>query len=194
MSRSHARIRWWHIAVPLALVVLLDVYELAFTIPALADIANAPIFDMRVAGYTQAEAVAYLTALGAEGRWFYLSRHVPADIALALVEAVAITLIILRVTRPGARFALPVPTPWRGAMLAAPVSMLSFDLAENAFVAHMLLTAAPGPTQVAMASTLTQAKWVAMSLAIALAIVLPASAWLRGRKTAPAHPQQASPR
>jgi len=194
MSRSHARIRWWHIAVPLALVVLLDVYELAFTIPALADIANAPIFDMRVAGYTQAEAVAYLTALGAEGRWFYLSRHVPADIALALVEAVAITLIILRVTRPGARFALPVPTPWRGAMLAAPVSMLLFDLAENAFAAHMLLTAAPGPTQVAMASTLTQAKWVAMSLAIALAIVLPASAWLRGRKTAPAHPQQASPR
>jgi len=194
MSRSHARIRWWHIAVPLALVVLLDVYELAFTIPALADIANAPIFDMRVAGYTQAEAVAYLTALGAEGRWFYLSRHVPADTALALVEAVAITLIILRVTRPGARFALPVPTPWRGAMLAAPVSMLLFDLAENAFAAHMLLTAAPGPTQVAMASTLTQAKWVAMSLAIALAIVLPASAWLRGRKTAPAHPQQASPR
>lgn len=179
-----ARIRWWHIAGAVALVALLDVYELAFTIPTLAGVAHAPIFDMRVSGYAQAEAVAYLTALGAEGRWFYLTRHVSADTALALVEAAAIILIILRVTRPGARFALPVPRVARRAMLAAPLLMLLFDLGENALVAHMLITAAPGPTQVALASTLTQAKWVAISLSLALAVMLPLTAWLRGRTRA----------
>ena len=184
---TDARIRWWHIAGALALVALLDVYELAVTIPALTAIADAAIFDMRVGGYGQAEAVAFLTALGAEGRWFYLTRHVTADTALALVEAAAIILIILRVTRPGARFALPVPPAARRAMLAAPLLMLLFDLGENALVAHMLVTAAPGPAQVAVASTLTQVKWVAISLAIALAVVLPCAAWIRSRRrTAPA--------
>ncbi|WP_147361539.1 hypothetical protein [Dichotomicrobium thermohalophilum] len=175
-------------------MAVLDVYELAVTIPALTAFADAPIFDMRISGYGHAEAVAYIAALGTDGNWFYLTRHVPPDTALALVEAVAITLIILRVTRPGARFALPVPPAGRLAMLAAPTLMLLFDLGENALVAHMLLTAAPGPTLVAMASTLTQAKWVAISLAIALAIVLPASALLRGRRRQVTHPQQASPR
>jgi len=177
-----SRIRWWHIAGAVALVALLDVYELAFTIPTLAGIANAPIFDMRVSGYAQAEAVAYLTALGAEGRWFYLTRHVSADTALALVEAAAIMLIILRVTRPGARFALPVPQVAHRAMLAALLLMLLFDLGENALVAHMLVTATPGPAQVALASTLTQTKWVAISLSLAIAVMLPLAAWLRGRR------------
>ena len=188
-----ARIRWWHIAVALALVALLDIYELTITIPAIADIAGAPIFDMRLSGYSPREASAYLAALEVRGRWFYLTRHMPADTALALVEALAIILIILRITRPGARFALPVPAAGRVAMLAAPVMMLMFDLGENAIVAHMLITAAPSPTLAAVASMLTQAKWMAISLAIALALVLPASAWLRGRKRPTPHPQQSSP-
>ncbi len=177
-----SRIRWWHIAGALALVALLDVYELAFTIPVLTAIADAPIFDMRVGGYTHGEAAAYLEALGAEGRWFYFTRHVSADTALAIVEAVAIILIILRVTRPGARFSVQVPRAGRLTMLAAPLLMLIFDVGENVLVAQMLLTAAPVPTQVAAASMLTQAKWVAISLAIALAIVLPCAAWIHGRR------------
>jgi hypothetical protein len=193
MSTTRARIQWWHIAGALALVALLDAYEMAITIPALIDISGAPIFDMRIGGYAHGEALAYLAALGAEGRWFYLSRHVPADTALALIEAVAIGLIILRVTRPGARFSVPVPAAGRVAMLVAPLLMLMFDLGENAVVAHMLITAAPDATQVAGASILTQAKWITISIAIALAVVLPVSAWLRGRKRAAAQPQQASP-
>lgn len=194
MSTTRARIHWWHIAGALALVALLDAYEMAFTIPVLIDISGAQLFDMRIGGYAHGEALAYLAALGAEGRWFYLSRHVPADTALALIEAVAIVLIILRFTRPGARFAVPVPAAGRAAMIVAPLLMLILDLGENALVARMLITTSPDATQVAVASTLTQAKWIAISIAIALAVVLPASAWLRGRKRAAAQPQQASPR
>jgi hypothetical protein len=179
---TRARIRWWHIASAIAAVALLDAYEIAHTIPTLADIASAPIFDMRVGGYGHEEALEYLSALGAQGRWFYLSRHVSADTALALVETVAIILIIMRVTRPGARFALSVPPVARYTMLAAPVLMLIFDLGENALVAHMLVTAAPEPSQVALASTLTQAKWVAISLSLSLTVMLPLTAWLRGRR------------
>jgi len=186
MSTSGARIRWWHIAAALALVALLDLYEILVTMPALAAIAGAPILDMRVMGYGHGEVVAYLTALGAEGRWYYLTRHVPADTLLALIEAVAIMLIILRVTRPGARFALPVPAGWRIAMLAAPVLMLLFDLGENALVADMLAGASPGPAQVAVAASLTRAKWAAISLALSLAVVLPCAAWLKGRRRAAA--------
>lgn len=175
------------------LVALLDVYLLGVTLPELVRLAGAPFFDMRVVGYGQAEAMRLLTTLGSEGRWYYLSRHVTADTVLALVEGVAIVLIILRVTRPRARFAVSVPPGLRAAMLAAPALMLIFDLGENALVAHMLVSAAPEAAQVAIASTLTQAKWVVMSLAVALALVLPITALMRGTARSRAHPQHPSP-
>jgi len=187
------RIRWHHIALALALVAALDAYELLVTLPELERLAGAPIFDMRVGGYAHVEAVRLLAALGETGRWYYLSRHIPADTALALIEAVAIIAIVLRATRPGARYAVTVPPVWRGAMLTAPLLTLIFDLGENALVAHMLVTAAPGPTQVALASTLTQVKWVCASLSIALAVVLPATALARGRARSRPQPQQPSP-
>lgn len=193
MNQGRWRIRWWHIAAALALTVLLDLYELAITIPVLVETAGLPIFDTRVGGYDPGEAVRLLTALGSDGRRYYLAAHLPADTALALVEAAAIVLIILRVTRPGARFAVPVPPAWRMALLAAPVLTLIFDLGENALVAGMLLDAAPSATQVALAATLTQAKWVLASVSIALALVLPLTAWRRGRKRRAAQPQQPSP-
>ncbi|MFP4538661.1 MAG: hypothetical protein ACLFPA_10200 [Dichotomicrobium sp.] len=193
MNRARWGIRWWHIAAALALTALLDLYELAVTIPELAEFADGPIFDTRVGGYSSGEAVRLLTALGSEGRWYYLTRHLTADTVLALIEAAAIILIILRVTRPGARFAVPVPPKWRMALLAAPVLTLIFDLGENALVAGMLVDAAPSATQVALASLFTQAKWVFASVSIALAIVLPLTAWRRGRKHRAGQPQQPSP-
>jgi len=182
-----ALIRWWHIAVALALVALLDIYEMVITIPALSDMAETVIFDLRVSGYTQSQAAALLAALGPDGRWFYLTRHVPADTALALIEAIAIVLILVRVTRPGARFSLRVADPWRVALLMAPVLMLVFDLGENALVAHMLAGGAPDRTLVAITSLMTQAKWVMISLAIALAVILPCAYWIRSlrRRSAP---------
>lgn len=175
-------IRWWHIAVSLALVALLDAYELVVTLPELSRLAGAPIFDMRVGGYTHAEAAPLVDALGAEGRRFYLTRHIPADTTLALVEAIAIMLIIVRATRPLARCAVAVPPGWRAAFLAAPALTLILDLGENALVAHMLMTAAPAPVISASASTLTQAKWICASASIALAAVLPATALIHGRR------------
>jgi len=188
-----ARICWQHIALAAAIVALLDVYEIACTVPALMELTGAPIFDMRFGGYTRAEAIVYLTALGADGRWFYVTRHVPADTALALVEAAAIALIILRATRPGARFAVHAPSRWRWAMLAAPVVTLTVDLAENALVADMLIAPSPGALQVAMASTITQAKWAGYALSIALAVVLPLAALRRGWRSCPDQSQDPAP-
>lgn len=148
---------------------------------------------MRVGGYTHADAVRLLAKLGENGRWYYLSRHVTADTALALVEAMAIMLIILRATRPGARHAVTVPPAWRRVILTAPLLTLVFDLGENALVAHMLVTAAPESAASATASTLTQAKWVCASLSIALAVVLSFTALTRGCTRSRAQPQQPSP-
>jgi len=186
-------IRWWHIGLALMLVAALDIYELLVTIPALAAAAGQPIFDLRVNGYGPGEAVALLTALGPDGRWYYLTRHTTADTALALVEAAAIALIILRATRPGARFAVHAPRRWRFALLAAPALTLVFDLAENALVARMLTTPTPDNLQVAIASTITQAKWAGYALSIALAVVLPLAALRRGWRRTKAQPQQPAP-
>lgn len=172
---------------------MLDAYELTITLPELEQYARAPIFDMRVGGYTHADAVRLLATLGETGRWYYLSRHVAADTALALVEAVAIILIILRATRHGARYAVTVPPVCRGAMLTAPLLTLIFDLGENALVAQMLVTDAPVPLASACASTLTQAKWVCASVSIALAVVLPITALTRGRARSRTQPQHPSP-
>ncbi len=190
---AQARIHWRHIALALGLTALLDAYLLAITAPELARIAGAPIFDLRVGGYGHTEAARLLAALGSEGRRLYLVRHVPADTVLALIEAVAIMLILLRATRPGVRHAVAVPSAGRGALLAVPLLTLFFDLGENTLVAHMLLTAAPEPPTVALASTLTQAKWVFASLSIALAVVLPITALTRGLARSHAQPQQPPP-
>jgi len=188
--RQAHHIRWWQIALALTFVALLDGYELIVTLPELSRLGDAPIFDLRVGGYTHAETISLLDALGAQGRWYYFTHHIPADTALALVEAVAIVLIVLRATRPGACFGVAIPPYWRMALLAAPMLMLMFDLGENALVTHMLLAPPPAPLTAAVASTLTQAKCVMASLSIALAIVLPLTAWTRGRKRL--QPQQSS--
>jgi len=193
MTDTRNSIRWGHIFVALMLVAALDIYELLVSIPSLAATAGQPIFDMRVNGYGTGEAVALLSALGSDGRWYYLSRHTTADTALALVEAGAIALIILRATRPGARFAVHAPRRWRLAMMAAPVLTLALDLAENALVAHMLITPPPGALQVAIASTITQAKWGGYALSIALAVVLPLAALRNGRRSRPDQSQQPAP-
>ncbi len=193
MTHTQNSIRWWHIVVALLLVAALDIYELLVTIPSLAAMAGQPIFDVRVNGYGTGEAIALLTTMGADGRWFYLLRHTTADSLLALVEAAAIALIILRATRPGARFAVPAPRRWRLAMLAAPVLTLALDLAENALVAHMLITPSPGAWQVAIASIITQTKWAGYALSIALAVVLPMAALRKGPRSRPDQSQQPAP-
>jgi len=194
MTATHNGIRLWHIGLGLTLTALLDIYAFAVTIPELTALAGQPIFETRVGGYAMGEAVALLAALGAEGRTYYLARHVPADTALAIVEAVTIMLIILRVTRPGARFTVPMPNAWRMALLAVPALTLIFDLGENALVADMLVSGARDATQAAVASTLTQAKWAGYALSIALALVLPLAAWRLGGRRKRAQPQHASPR
>jgi len=193
MTVTRNSIRWWHIVVALMLVAALDIYELLVTIPALAASAGQPIFDVRVNGYGPGEAIALLTALGPEGRWYYLIRHTSADTALALVEAAAIALIILRATRPDARFAVHVPRRWRLVMLTAPVVTLALDLAENALVAHMLIAPSPAALQVAIASTITQAKWAGYAMSIALAIVLPLAALRNGWRSGPDQSEQPAP-
>lgn len=198
MTPVTATIRWWHIAAALGLTAALDLYELFVTIPALEGFSGQRIFDTRVAGYGLTEAQALLTALGADGRWYYLSRHVPADTLLAIIEAIAISLIILRVTRPQGRFAIDVPASGRTIMLAAPAATLLLDLGENALVTHMLIGEAPAAAVASTASLATQGKWAFASLSIALALILPPAAWLQGRRRDrsrnPAQAQQSSPR
>ncbi|MFN6977604.1 MAG: hypothetical protein ACK4OP_05750 [Gemmobacter sp.] len=111
-------------------------------------------FDLRIGGYSRADAAAYLLRIGPEGRAWYLDRVIPADLVFAGLFAAALGAVALRL---GGGVAV--------AVLAALPGLC--DLAETLTIARMLAQepAALDPGLVARASVLTQAKWAALVLA-----------------------------
>lgn len=126
-------------------------------------------FDLRIGGYTRAEAAAYLDRIGAEGRAWYAARVVPADLVFAALCTVALA-------ATARRFG-----PARGAAPAVILAALPglCDIAETLSIGRMLAQGpgAPDPALVARASVLTQAKWTAVPVA---ALVIGLRLW-RGR-------------
>lgn len=176
-----------HVYFALAWVAALDLYLLLVTAPHLQSLSGGKtMFDLRIGGYSHQQALAYLAALGAEGRAYYLARHIPVDVLLAVVEAAAIGLIVLLCTRPDGAYTLRLKTPARLLLLALPAVQCFCDLAENALIAAMLMQATgAGAGLVRAASSFTAAKWVAGGGAIVIAFVLSCAVayrWFRQMK------------
>lgn len=169
---SRARIAYWALfAVTLAVYAAMA----GGTLPAIArDAAGLTAFDMRPAGYTPAEARAFLTALGDEGRALYLGpQHLLDLIYPALLAAVLI----------GALWVLLPPLWLRGSLILAALAGMAADYTENARVAAMLVHTGPVPdAMVAAASRASQTKSMLTSVAM-LAIVagLLRAAWIKWR-------------
>lgn len=103
------------------------------TLPALQAQAGMMPFDLRPAGYSTDTALALLRALGAEGRFEYLTRQLPLDTFYPALMALTLASLFRLAGRQDAP-SWPVSAGIVVSWLAA-----GFDYAENAFVAAMLL-------------------------------------------------------
>ena len=118
-------------------------------------------FDLRLAGYTAAEARALLDALGAEGRAFYLNVQLRLDLPFPALFALCCAVGLWRL---GAGLARPL----RLVLVSVPLLGAGFDYAENARVAAMLRDGRPPDALVAAASRATVAKFVLDGASLAL--------------------------
>lgn len=119
-------------------------------------------FDMRPLGYTLPEAQAYLGQLTAAGRALYLG---PIRLNDTLFP------ILLTLT-------LCLPLKGRASLWFLPALIYGLaDLGENIAVARILTSETLLPQDVILASSLTQAKFAAVAVAIGLALWALWQAW-----------------
>lgn len=118
------------------------------------------VFDSRVAGYSLAEAKAYLSVLSADQVTLYLGVFRWIDTVFPVL--LCVTLVALTVNRKGRDLL-------RGVAVLGALLYLFFDLRENALVAR-ILRAGEGLSEelVASASTATMMKWGALAVSLGL--------------------------
>lgn len=143
-------------ALPLATLAAYALLLGYFAPQMMADAGGAWPFDLRLMGYSLAEARAYLTALSPDGAGVYLG---PFRLLDTLVPLLVTATLCLPLYRRGQFWFLPA------------LAYGLFDLAENIAVARLLHT---GPEveakAVALASSFTQAKFAALAIAVLLAL------------------------
>jgi hypothetical protein len=97
-------------------------------------------FDIRLRGYSYAEARAFLEALGAQGRAYYASPELILDTFYPPLYAVSRGLALWWLTMPGRVRKGPLPLKARYALISVPILMASLDLLENGCIGVMLWT------------------------------------------------------
>jgi len=144
-----------------------------WTLQHLRQVAGVPPFDMQPLGYSVLEARQLLTALGKQGRHYYLTYQIPLD--LIYPALLALTLIsILRWSAGRAGF----PRAIRAGIPLA-LGAATLDYLENAFVAAMLIEG-PGCSEILirLASAATMLKSLATTAAlIAVLLVCTSILW-----------------
>lgn len=151
------------VALATAAVVVFAVMHLV-TVPRVSDMAGGrPIFDLRLLGYDRGEAVAFLKALGAEGRAEYMRVQLRLDDVFAPLYGLALSLLLAEILGRaglGRRLAFVLA-------FALVVPVAGFDIAENAAIAEMLRRPpdAVDVATVAAASLRTTVKWALAGLA-----------------------------
>jgi hypothetical protein len=150
---SASRRAFWALA---AVTLVLYGVILFWSLPHIAaEAGGLKPFDVRPAGYSEAEARAFLAALSAGGRDFYLNVQHRLDfvypILVALTFAWAFVLLF------------PRQPLWRWLLIAAAVAGAAFDEYENHLVSGLLLAAPADVTaaDIAAASRATILKGLA---------------------------------
>ena len=148
------KVYWAIVAVTITNYLLMILWSL----PKISQMAGGRVpFDMRPGGYSFEEAMAFVTAIDASGREFYLNtQHVLDSIYPALLS---VTLAVGMVNL--------LPRCWGWVMAALSVAAGVFDLFENAIVAR-ILNLTPEyitPELISTASSWTLAKSVSTTIA-----------------------------
>lgn len=124
-------------------------------------------FDLRTEGYSHADAVALVSALGDRGAEFYLNVQHRLDLTYPMLTGLALGLAIFLLSPPawGA---------WRWALAAVSVPGPIFDFFENAAVARLLTTGTGqiSPAMVETANQYTSLKLLTISAAMLLVLTL----------------------
>jgi hypothetical protein len=101
---------------------------------------GATPFDVRPMGYSTAQAHAFLAAIGAQGRAYYLNPELVLDSFYPPLYAVSRGVALWWLTMPDRARNGAVPLVWRVALIAIPVIMACLDTCENICIARMLWT------------------------------------------------------
>ena len=137
-----------------------------YTTPALIREAGGLLpFDLRLTGYSAAEAAAYLAAITDKGRTLYLTTQSMLDTFFPALLALSLMVTLYR-------FAPKWP-----ALFLTPLAGALFDYYENASIHAILRSPAVDPGLVEMSSLLTSLKFASIALSL-LAILL---LWQRER-------------
>ena len=172
------KLLWLILGAALTIYLVMVVWSLPFIA---AQAGGLVPFDMRPTGYSGDEARAFLGALSAEGKTFYLGtqhmldRFYPGLMGVAL--AMAIVMLFAR-----------VPVWLRYGLAATAIIGAGFDYLENARVAGMLRAAIAdvSDADIAAASQATLLKSGFDTVAMVAALVGLVMLWLRKRKEKPA--------
>ena len=154
---------WALFAVTMAIYALMVLW----TLPGIAADAGSPAFDMRPAGYSHAEAQAFLGGLTDSGRSIYEGPQRVLDLAYPALLALVLSWSAFWATHDRA--------PAIGlAICALALLGMCADYAENAAVARMLTAGADGisEAQVGWAARFTLVKSGATTLAMVALLLM----------------------
>lgn len=140
---------------------------MGWSVPRLAGYGGGVPFDIRFTGYGHAEAVAFLKAIGTEGRVFYDGVQLRLDTAFPLLYFVALSWLLATILgRAGFTGAGRVVVAC--VVVAVPTLL---DFAENAAIRDMLRLGpdAVTPDLVSWASACSTTKWLTALEGLAIA-------------------------
>ena len=140
---------------------------MGWSVPRLAAYGAGVPFDVRFTGYGHADAVAFLKALGPEGRAFYDGVQLRLDTAFPILYLVALSWLLAAILG-WAGFAGRGRVVVAAVVVAVPTLL---DFAENAAIADMLRLGPDAVTTelVSWASACSTTKWVTALEGLAIA-------------------------
>ena len=134
---------FWGVAI---LVYFLMVFG---TLADIERITSVRAFDMRPTGYTYADALALISALGDEGRRIYLMRQIPLDMVYPALLAISSASSLFWLSR-----SFDSTVRWYRALAAMAYLAATADYAENLLIVWMLNAGPSVPEALVTAASL----------------------------------------
>jgi hypothetical protein len=171
----------WLVIALLAASVALWAVLFFVTLPHLQFLAGgAAPFDARFAGYSFADARAFLAAIGAEGRAYYLNPELVLDTFFPFLYAASRALALWWLTMPERLRNGTTPGAVRWTLMAVVAVETILDLTENSCIAAMIWTWPDlSPPLVLVSSLATRLKLLAAALIELTMLALAAVTLLR---------------
>ncbi len=138
------------------------------------------LLEMYYVGFEEHEVTEVLAALGEDGQSYYATSHLIADLFFVPALFLALTSVFLWLSRPGRRFAVPLPEGVRLVVVALAGAGFAADWIENICLWVILGAEDPSSGLIALAGTVTSVKWLAYSAAGAAVLATIILALIRG--------------